>query len=267
MPIGLRTAKKNSRDKAINFSDNRTSKRVKQINKNLKELENGLDQLVYKTLDESNNLIKYQTKYKINGSIIVSSYDNTDYQELIISKLKDLSNVDFILIKHVKIAKFKLDKLITYGNDEISLINNINIELEILISDEASVTIQNITSCLNRISYPNMTSLNSPFLHNNNDIVVYNYSDSFNYWIIPKTNNNFIYYNCPNEEYANLLLDNHPNISSNDYEITDTDVSSTLQLQFINIDKLYPLTNVYNNLDNIITDKVTEVILNTNNTV
>ncbi len=244
---GLRTALKMSTSKAVTTTDRKLHKEVISLNSDLKIIDNDLTELTYKNLEEDNRLINTQKLYNAIGTMVVSDFNDTfDYQELIINNLKSLSQIDFIVRKHIKVVEFKTENLID---------KNLKISMKLLISDDCSTNITAIGNTLNTIQYPNFSSWKEIFVLQ--ETKTFQYTEPYNSWIVPKNNSKFSYYRCPSEDYANLLLDKHPNISSNDYEISNVNPLDTEALQFITIDPLYLLAKLYNNLNNTITDKVT----------
>ena len=244
---GLRTALKMSTSKAVTTTDRKLHKEVISLNSDLKIIDNDLTELTYKNLEEDNRLINTQKLYNAIGTMVVSDFNDTfDYQELIINNLKSLSQIDFIVRKHIKVVEFKTENLID---------KNLKISMKLLISDDCSTNITTIGNTLNTIQYPNFSSWKEIFVLQ--ETKTFQYTEPYNSWIVPKNNSKFSYYRCPSEDYANLLLDKHPNISSNDYEISNVNPLDTEALQFITIDPLYLLAKLYNNLNNTITDKVT----------
>tara|TARA_B100001287_G_scaffold76369_1_gene63480 strand:- start:84 stop:827 length:744 start_codon:yes stop_codon:yes gene_type:complete len=244
---GLRTALKMSTSKAVTTTDRKLHKEVISLNSDLKIIDNDLTELTYKNLEEDNRLINTQKLYNAIGTMVVSDFNDTfDYQELIINNLKSLSQIDFLVRKHIKLVEFKTENLID---------KNLKISMKLLISDDCSTNITAIGNTLNTIQYPNFSSWKEIFVLQ--ETKTFQYTEPYNSWIVPKNNSKFSYYRCPSEDYANLLLDKHPNISSNDYEISNVNPLDTEALQFITIDPLYLLAKLYNNLNNTITDKVT----------
>ena len=253
---GLRTALKMSTSKAITKTDRKLHKEVISLNSDLKIIDNDLTELTYKNLEEDNRLINTQKLYNAIGTMVVSNFNDTfDYQELIINNLKSLSQIDFLVRKHIKLVEFKTENLIDYGSgNNPAIINNLKISMKLLISDDCSTDITAIGNTLNTIQYPNFSSWKEIFVLQ--ETKTFQYTEPYNSWIVPKNNSKFSYYRCPSEDYANLLLDKHPNISSNDYEISNVNPLDTEALQFITIDPLYLLAKLYNNLNNTITDKI-----------
>lgn len=243
---GLRTALKMSTSKAVTTTDRKLHKEVISLNSDLRIIDNDLTELTYKNLEEDNRLINTQKLYNAIGTMVVSDFNDTfDYQELIINNLKSLSQIDFLVRKHIKLVEFKTENLTD---------KNLKISMKILISDDCSTNITAIGNTLNTIQYPNFSSWKEIFVLQ--ETKTFQYTEPYNSWIVPKNNSKFSYYRCPSEDYANLLLDKHPNISSNDYEISNVNPLDTEALQFITIDPLYLLAKLYNNLNNTITDKV-----------
>jgi hypothetical protein len=243
---GLRTALKMSTSKAITKTDRKLHKEVMSLNNDLTIIDTDLTELTLKNLEEDDKLINTQKLYNAIGTMIVSDFNNAyDYQELIIDNLKTLSPIDFIVRKHIKMVELKTENLTD---------KNLKISMKLLISDDCSTNITAIGNKLNTIQYPNFSSWKEIFILQ--ETKTFQHTDPYDRWIVPKNNSKFSYYRCPSEDYANLLLDKHPNISSNDYEISNVNPLDTEPLQFITIDPFYLLAKLYNNLNNTITDKV-----------